>query len=66
MYPKAVFQDLSQEVKSRKRSKFISESIKRSLKEKRDQKLAAEYREAAEEIRRINQDFEGAINDGIN
>jgi len=64
--PKAVFQDLSQEVKSRKRSKFISESIKRSLKEKRDQKLAAEYREAAEEIRRINQDFEGAINDGIN
>ena len=63
--PKDIFEDLSQEVKSRKRSRFITESIKRSLKEKRDQRLAADYREAAEEIRRVNQKFEGAINDGI-
>ena len=63
--PKDVFKDLSQEVESRKRSRFITESIKRSLREKRDQKLAAEYREAAEEIRRINQELEGVINDGL-
>ncbi len=63
--PKDIFKDLSQEVKSRKRSRFITESIKRSLKEKRDQRLAAEYREAAEQIRRVNQELEGAINDGI-
>jgi len=64
--PKDIFKDLSQEVKSRTRSRFITESIKRSLKEKRDKRLAVEYREAAEEIRRVNQKFEGAINDGIN
>jgi len=63
--PKDIFKDLSQEVGSRKRSRFITESIKRSLKEKRDQKLAAEYREAAVEIRRVNQELEGVINDGI-
>lgn len=63
--PGDIFKDLSQEVESRKRSRFITESIKRSLKEKRDQRLAAEYREAAVEIRRINQELEGAINDGI-
>ncbi len=63
--PKDVFGEMSREVGSRKRSQFITEAIKRLIKEKRAQKLAAEYREAAEEIRRVNQELEGAVNDGL-
>ncbi len=63
--PKDVFGELSHEVKSRKRSQFITEAIKRLIKEKRVQKLTAEYREAAEEIRRVNEELEGAVNDGL-
>jgi metal-responsive CopG/Arc/MetJ family transcriptional regulator len=63
--PKDVFGEMSREVASRKRSQFITEAIKRLIKEKRVQKLAAEYREASEEIRRVNQELEGAVNDGL-
>ena len=63
--PKDVFGEMSREVESRKRSQFITEAIKRLIKEKRVQKLAAEYREASEEIRRVNQELEGAVNDGL-
>ena len=64
-FPKEVFSALSKEVESRKRSQFITEAVKSFIKEKRDQKLAAEYQEAAAEIRRINKKFEGVINDGL-
>ncbi len=63
--PKDVFRELSQEVESRKRSRFITEAIKRLVKERRDKKLAEEYKVAATEIRRINKDLEGIINDGL-
>jgi metal-responsive CopG/Arc/MetJ family transcriptional regulator len=63
--PKDVFGEMSREVESRKRSQFITEAIKRLIKEKRVQKLAAEYREAAEAIRRVNEELEGAVNDGL-
>ena len=63
--PKNVFRELSQEVGSRKRSRFITEAIIRLVKERRDQRLAVEYKEAAKEIRRINKELEGAINDGL-
>ena len=63
--PKEVFIELSKETKSRKRSQFITEAIKRLVKEKRDQRLASEYQEAATEIRAINKELEGAINDGL-
>jgi len=63
--PQDVFGEMSQEVESRKRSQFITEAIKRLIKEKRVQKLAAEYREASEEIRRVNHELEGAVNDGL-
>ena len=62
--PKEVFVELSKETKPRKRSQFITEAIKRLVKEKRDQRLAAEYQEAATEIRAINKELEGAVNDG--
>lgn len=63
--PEDVHLELSKEVESRKRSKFISEAIKRLIKERRDQRLASEYQEAAAEIRRINEELEGVIRDGL-
>ena len=63
--PKNVFRELSQEVESRKRSRFITEAVVRLVKERRDQRLAVEYQEAATEIHRINRELEGAINDGL-
>jgi len=64
-FPKEVFSALSKEVESGKRSQFITEAVKSFIKEKRDQRLAAEYQEAAAEIRRINKKIEGVINDGL-
>ncbi|MFQ5484157.1 MAG: hypothetical protein ACE5DO_02365 [Desulfobacterales bacterium] len=63
--PKQIFVELSKEVESRKRSQFITEAIKRLVKKRRDERLAAEYQEAAPEILRINKELEGAINDGL-
>jgi len=63
--PNELFERLSQEVESRKRSRFISEAIERVLREQMAERLAAEYIEAAGEIRRVNKELEGVINDGI-
>ena len=63
--PEDVHSELSKEVESRKRSKFIAEAIKRLIKERRDLRLASEYQEAAAEIRRINEELEGVIGDGL-
>ena len=63
--PQDVFAELSGEVEPRKRSQFITKAIRRLIKETRDQKLAVEYREAASEIRRINNELEGSITDGL-
>ncbi|MGQ9618668.1 MAG: hypothetical protein ACUVUG_06885 [Candidatus Aminicenantia bacterium] len=62
--PREVYTQLS-EIEPRKRSRFITEAVKHFLKEKRKRKLAAEYKEAAAEIKRINQELEGAISDGL-
>ena len=64
--PKNVFRQLSQEVESRKGSRFITEAIMRLVKERRDQRLAVEYQQAATEINRINKGLGEAINDGLN
>jgi len=63
--PEEVFRELSREVEPRKRSRFITEAIERILWERKAQRLAAEYREAAEDIRRINEDLEGVVSDGL-
>ena len=63
--PKNVLKEMSLEVESRKRSRFITEAIRRLVKERRDMRLAAEYQEAATEIRRINNALEGALGDGL-
>jgi len=63
--PKDMLTEMSKEVGPRKRSQFISEAIRRLIKEKRDERLAAEYQEAAAEIRRVNQELEGVLTDGL-
>lgn len=63
--PKDVVVEISRTVGSRKRSRFIAEAIVASLREQRAQRLAAEYEEASAEIRRVNQELEGAIADGL-
>jgi len=62
--PQEVYRELS-EIEPRKRSRFITEAVKYSLKEKRERKLAADYKEAAAEIKRINQELEGVVSDGL-
>ncbi len=62
--PQEVYMELS-EIESRKRSRFITEAVKHFLKERKERKLAAEYEEASEEIKRINQELEGVISDGL-
>ncbi len=63
--PRDIFENLSRTIKARKRSRFITDAIRKSLKKEQDQKLVAEYKEAASEIRRVNQELEGVISDGL-
>jgi len=63
--PQEIFTELTRNVEPRKRSRFITEAIERFLKERRAKKLAAEYEEASAEIRRINQELEGVVSNGL-
>jgi metal-responsive CopG/Arc/MetJ family transcriptional regulator len=63
--PKDVYREISDIIEPRKRSRFITEAVKNRLKEQRVQRLAAEYEEASAEIKRINQELEGVITDGL-
>ncbi len=64
--PREIASELSKKLPPRKRSQFIAEAVRKQLKEQEAIKLAAEYEEAAAEIRRINQELEGTISDGLN
>jgi len=63
--PKETFKELSRDIEPRKRSRFITQAVMRSLKEIKKQKLAAEYEEASAEIKRVNKELEGVISDGL-
>ena len=63
--PEEMFKELSRDIKPRKRSRFISEAVKSSLNELKKRRLTSEYEEAAEEIKQINQELEGALSDGL-
>jgi len=63
--PENVLQELAKEAPGRQRSKFIHEAILSLIKEKRAARLARDYQEAAAEIRRVNREMEGAVNDGL-
>lgn len=63
--PEDAYKELSRDIEPRKRSRFIAQAVKKSLKDLKRQKLAAEYEEASSEIRRINQELEGVLSDGL-
>ena len=63
--PQEVMREINQKIEPRKRSRFITEAIVCSLKEHRNLRLAAEYEEAAAEIKRLNQEMEGTLSDGL-
>jgi metal-responsive CopG/Arc/MetJ family transcriptional regulator len=63
--PEETFEELSRDIEPRKRSRFITQAVKRSLKEIKKQRLAAEYEETAAEIHRVNQELEGTLSDGL-
>jgi hypothetical protein len=44
---------------------FISGTIKHFIGERKERKLAAEYKEASLQIKTINQELEGVIPDGL-
>ncbi len=63
--PKEVLKEITKDIEPRKRSRFITEAIKKHLKEQKARRLAAEYEEASAEVRRINQELEGVTSDGL-
>jgi len=63
--PEEILEEISQVVGPRKRSRFITDAIIRSLNELREKKLAVEYEEAADEIMRVNREIEGVVGDGL-
>jgi metal-responsive CopG/Arc/MetJ family transcriptional regulator len=63
--PEELVSELSREIEPRKKSRFIAQAVRSSLKEEKAKKMAAEYQEAAAEIRRVNQELEGALSDGL-
>ena len=63
--PQATYQKLAEEVEPRGRSHFIADAISNAITQKRNQRLAADYLEASQEIKRVNVELEGAIADGI-
>ena len=63
--PEELACELDREIEPRKKSGFISQAIRYFLKEKKAHRLAMEYKEASEEIRRVNQEWDGTLNDGL-
>ena len=63
--PKNVLKELGREAPGRQRSRFIREAVLALIKERRAARLARDYQEAAAEIRRVNQEMEGTVNDGL-
>jgi metal-responsive CopG/Arc/MetJ family transcriptional regulator len=63
--PEGTYSELKQEVPHRERSKFITLAIKKLISERRNERLAREYREAAKEGLETYKDMEGTLNDGL-
>ena len=59
------YEGLTEEVEPRGRSRFISKAINNAIAERRNRRIALEYQEAGQEIKRINADLEGTVADGI-
>ncbi|MFH1147709.1 MAG: hypothetical protein V1736_08375 [Pseudomonadota bacterium] len=63
--PEKTLASMDKDVKPGERSKFIAEAIESLLRKRREERLARDYQEAAEEIRAVNADWEGTLGDGL-
>jgi metal-responsive CopG/Arc/MetJ family transcriptional regulator len=63
--PEGTYSELKHEVPPRERSKFVTLAIKKLISERRNERLAREYREAARESLEAYKDMEGTLNDGL-
>ena len=63
--PEVTYAELKEEVPLRERSKFVAVAINRLIKERRKERLAREYREAAKETEDAYKDMEGTLSDGL-
>jgi len=63
--PQVTYSELKDEVPVRERSKFIAIAINKLIKERRKERLAQEYRQAAKETEEAYKDLEGTLNDGL-
>lgn len=63
--PEVTYSELKEEVPVRERSKFIAVAINKLIKERRKERLAREYRQAAKETEEVYKDLEGTLNDGL-
>ncbi|MGZ3579077.1 MAG: hypothetical protein ACXWMH_07835 [Syntrophales bacterium] len=63
--PEDTYSELKQEVPPRQRSKFVTLAIRKLIGERRNERLAREYREAATEGLEAYKDMEGTLNDGL-
>jgi len=63
--PKDLVNTLRKTIPDRKRSKFIADILKKQFQKQKEQALIKAYKDAYTKIKTENQEFEGAINDGI-
>jgi metal-responsive CopG/Arc/MetJ family transcriptional regulator len=63
--PEELAQELDREIGPGKKSRFIAQAIRYFINQKKAQTLAAEYQEAATEIRRVNKEWEEVLRDGL-
>ena len=63
--PKEIIEALRKEIPRRKRSKFIAQTIKRQLKEIKEEGLIKAYKQAYSGIEKENQEFDGVTGDSI-
>ena len=63
--PEDIADSLRENIPDRHRSKFITKSIEKNLKEIQKKNLIRAYQSAYKEISEENQDYDGVTSDGI-
>jgi metal-responsive CopG/Arc/MetJ family transcriptional regulator len=63
--PKDLVNTLREIIPNRKRSKFITDLLKKQFQKQKEQALIKAYKDAYTEIETENQEFDGVTGDGI-
>jgi metal-responsive CopG/Arc/MetJ family transcriptional regulator len=63
--PKDLVDTLREIIPNRKRSKFITDLLKKQFQKQKEQALIKAYKDAYTEIKTENQEFDGVTGDGI-